>query len=322
MLVSVVIPCYKQAHFLADAIDSALAQTYPSIEVIVVNDGSPDDTAAVAARYPTVRYVEQANAGLASARNTGLAHSRGECIVFLDADDRLLPEAIALNVDRLAADETLAFVAGGSYYIARDGTPLATDQRPQPEGDLHAVLLERNRIRMPATVLFRRRVLDLMGGFDTRVNACADYEMYLRVSRAFPIAFHPRMVAEYRRHGGNMSLDARRMLRQLCRVMRRQRPLVRDNPARRAAWRQGRRNILEYYGEHLANRIRRRVREGNEWGALLLDVLTLLVHHPRGFFAHALRKTMTSGRAAPAPELDAHIEVTPALADRRSALNR
>ena len=320
MLVSVVIPCYKQAHFLADAIDSALAQTYPSIEIIVVNDGSPDDTAAVAARYPIVRYVEQKNAGLAAARNTGLAHSRGDFIVFLDADDRLLPHAISLNIDRLAADESLAFVAGGSYYIARDGSPLPTDQRPQPEGDLHAVLLERNRIRMPATVLFRRRVFDLVGGFDTRVNACADYEMYLRVSRAFPIAFHQQMVAEYRRHGDNMSLDARRMLRQLCSVMRRQRRLVGRDPTRRAAWRQGRRNILEYYGDHLANRIRERVRERTEWGALIADVLTLLVHHPRGVFAHAFRKTVTSVRRAdPTRELDAHLDVSPALVGRRSA---
>src|SRR5438093_1507619 len=125
-LVSIVIPCYKQARFLADAIESALAQTYRTIEIVVVNDGSPDETAAVAARYPPVRYIEQDNAGLAAARNTGLANSCGEFVVFLDADDRLLRDAVQTNVDRLTADEAVAFVAGLSYYIASGGGCEAT----------------------------------------------------------------------------------------------------------------------------------------------------------------------------------------------------
>lgn len=323
-LVSIVIPCYKQARFLADAIESALAQTYRTIEIVVVNDGSPDETAAVAARYPPVRYIEQDNAGLAAARNTGLANSCGEFVVFLDADDRLLRDAVQTNVDRLTADEAVAFVAGLSYYIASDGSPLPTDQPRLPEGDLHAVLLARNRISTPACVMFRRSALDAIGGFDTRVDACADYEMYLRVSRAFPVAFHGQMVAEYRRHGDNMSLDAPRMLRDLCAIMRRQRRLLRGDEARLDAWRQGRRNIREYYGDHVANRIRERVRERMEWGSVVADTLTLLVHHPRGLFAHVFRKTVTSvQKIYPPQEMDVQIDRAPALlVGGRSALNR
>ena len=89
-LVSVVIPCYNQAHFLGEAIESVLAQTYPHLEIVVVDDGSTDNTGEVAARYPGVRYVRQENQGLAAARNTGLRHSSGDYLVFLDADDRLL----------------------------------------------------------------------------------------------------------------------------------------------------------------------------------------------------------------------------------------
>ena len=91
-VVSVVIPCYRQAHFLPDAIESVLAQTYPHFEIIVVDDGSPDDTRAVAGRYPGVRCLRQRNRGLSAARNAGLAASIGTYVVFLDADDRLTPE--------------------------------------------------------------------------------------------------------------------------------------------------------------------------------------------------------------------------------------
>src|SRR5215212_9690625 len=92
-LVSVVIPCYNQAHFLSEAIESVLAQTHPNFEIIVVDDGSTDNTSEVAARYPGVRHIRQDNQGLAAARNTGLRESKGTCLVFLDADDRLLPNA-------------------------------------------------------------------------------------------------------------------------------------------------------------------------------------------------------------------------------------
>ncbi|PYR13734.1 MAG: hypothetical protein DMG00_06030 [Acidobacteria bacterium] len=186
------------------------------------------------------------------------------------------------------------------------------------------MLLARNRISTPACVMFRRSALDAIGGFDTRVDACADYEMYLRVSRAFPVAFHGQMVAEYRRHGDNMSLDAPRMLRDLCAIMRRQRRLLRGDEARLDAWRQGRRNIREYYGDHVANRIRERVRERMEWGSVVADTLTLLVHHPRGLFAHVFRKTVTSvQKIYPPQEMDVQIDRAPALlVGGRSALNR
>ncbi|PYL19270.1 MAG: hypothetical protein DMF41_10205, partial [Verrucomicrobia bacterium] len=93
-LVSVVIPCYDQAHFLSEAIESVLAQTYPHFELVVVDDGSNDNTAAVVNRYPGIRYFRQENQGLAAARNAGLRQTMGEYLVFLDSDDRLLPSAL------------------------------------------------------------------------------------------------------------------------------------------------------------------------------------------------------------------------------------
>src|SRR6266513_5232454 len=97
-LVSVIIPCYNQAHFLHEAIESVLAQTYSNREIIVVDDGSTDNTATVARCHSPPRYIYQENAGPSAARNTGFEQSRGEYLVFLDADDRLLPEALEIGV--------------------------------------------------------------------------------------------------------------------------------------------------------------------------------------------------------------------------------
>lgn len=298
-LVSVIIPCYRQAHFLPDAIESTLRQSHPSIEVLVIDDGSPDDTHAVAARYAGVRYIRREHGGLSAARNTGLAQSRGEFVVFLDADDRLLPDALRVNAVLLSSDAALGFVAGTSHYIARDGAKIETDARAWPTGDIYAALLLRNRIRMPGMVMFRRAIFDRVGLFDTRVNACADYDMYLRVSRRFRVAFHDAPVAEYRRHGENMSLDAALMLRQLCRVVRRQRRHVRGHARRRAALEEGLRGMRTYYSDQLAQRIRQRVRTRTGLRSAALDALRLLVLHPRGFFAHVVRKTVNSGRKPP-----------------------
>src|SRR5919107_192619 len=102
-LVSVVIPCYNQAHFLSEAIESVLAQTYPYFEIIVVDDGSTDNTSEVAGRYSGVRCIRQDNQGLSGARNSGLRHSKGEYLVFLDADDRLLPQALEVGLECLRA---------------------------------------------------------------------------------------------------------------------------------------------------------------------------------------------------------------------------
>src|SRR3712207_5711907 len=102
MTVSIVIPCFNHARFVAAAIESALAQTWADCEVVVVDDGSTDDSGAIAARYDRVRVVAQPNRGLSEARNAGLAAAQGDIIIFLDADDRLRPAAAAAAVHAFA----------------------------------------------------------------------------------------------------------------------------------------------------------------------------------------------------------------------------
>lgn len=302
-LVSVVIPCFNYAHFLDQAIQSAVDQDYPAIEVIVVNDGSTDDPAAIVSRFPHVRYVTQENRGLAAARNVGLSHCRGELVVFLDADDRLRPGAIAAGARLLEANPDLGFAAGFSTLISGVGLAQPTVNRPGCEGsDAYMSLLRRNTIRNPGTVLFRRQLVEAAGGFTSGVDACADYDLYLRISRNHPVVFHDAVVAEYRKHGHNMSDNSAQMLRQALAVLRRQRPHLVTRELRHA-YRDGTRNIRIYYGDELVTQIRSRIRRRSEWWQLLRDLAVLSWYHPGGAMEEAGRKiaTLWKGRDATGP---------------------
>jgi glycosyltransferase involved in cell wall biosynthesis len=288
-LVSVVIPCFNQARFLADAIDSVAAQSYAPIETIVVDDGSTDHIDAVVAAKPSVIRIRQANQGLSAARNRGLAACQGDLVIFLDADDRLLPDAVELGVRLFTEDPSLGFVAGYSRYMNEAGVAQPTEQPVREGADGYLALLRRNSIRNPAMVMFRRDAVREAEGFNPQVNACADYDMYLRISREHPVRFHDRVVAEYRRHGDNMSNDAALMFRQLRTVLRAQRPHLTD-PLRREAYVVGCRNINQFYGDRLATQIRTRIRHRSGWGGTIADVVTFLRCHPRGVAEHAWRK--------------------------------
>ena len=275
-LVSVVIPCYNQAHFLDEAIRSVLAQSYCNIEVIVVDDGSLDHTAEVGAQYPSIHYLRQFNQGLSAARNAGLNQSRGDYLVFLDADDRLLPRAVDHGLAYLTAHPECAFVSGqyrriasdgsvlptwreqrlgngkcfvsGNYRLmAPDGSVLDTWERRQVASDHYAALLQRNYIEMHATVMYRRRVLAVFGGFDPSLSACEDYDMYLRIARAFPIACHPHVVADYRQHDASMTRNSARMLTAALRVLHSQWPYIQDNIHYRQAYKEGEKFWRAFY---------------------------------------------------------------------------
>jgi glycosyltransferase involved in cell wall biosynthesis len=215
--VSVVIPCYNQAHFLVEAIQSILAQSYPRVEIVVVDDGSTDDTSDVAARYPEVRLVRQDNQGLSAARNAGLRESEGEYVVFLDADDRLLPEALEVGLECMEANPECAFASGHCILIGPDGSPLFVPQQFRVERDHYIVLLRNNYIWNPATVIYRRYILGIVDGLDTSLSPAADYDLYLRIAKDFPVQCHDKVIAEYRQHGANMSGDSTLMLNAILR---------------------------------------------------------------------------------------------------------
>jgi glycosyltransferase involved in cell wall biosynthesis/SAM-dependent methyltransferase len=255
--VSIVIPCFNQARFLSEAIESALSQTHRAVEVVVIDDGSADGTAEVAARYAEVRYVRQPNSGLAAARNAGLRHSTGRYVVFLDADDRLLVGAAAIGVDELERHPECAFVSGEHRYIGVDGSVMQEWSRPAVGANHYAALLKGNYIGMVATVMFRRDVFQTVQGFDGRWNACEDYDLYLRIARVFPIRAHTSTVAEYRRYPTAMSSDPGRMLDAALAVLSAQREAIRGHREYEQAWREGRLYWRQYYGRALADSVRR-----------------------------------------------------------------
>ena len=280
-LVSVVIPCYNQAHFLGEAIESVLAQSYPNFEIIVVDDGSTDDTSEVAGRYPKVRLVRQENQGLSGARNAGLARSEGEYVVFLDADDRLLPEALETGLEYLEARPECAFVNGHYRYITLDGSPFSTRTQPVV-GDRHyAELLHNNYIAMHATVMYRQAVFESVGGFDTSLSACEDYDLYLRIARRFPICSHEEVVAEYRRHDANMSSNAVLMLGTSVSVLRSQRKHIRGHKQYEEAYKFGLKLWQGKYGDRLVDEVRAYLKE-RDWKGALGSALVLLRYYPWG----------------------------------------
>ncbi|MGN6201494.1 MAG: glycosyltransferase [Solirubrobacterales bacterium] len=248
--VSVVIPCFRQAHFLPEAIESVLAQEHGAIEVIVVDDGSPDNVGEVAARYPGVKCLRQANGGLAAARNAGLEKATGEFVLFLDADDRLLPEAVSRGLEELRADPEAMMAAGTWRLIGEAGEALPADPPRQPPVAF-AALLESCFISTPAAVLYRRELFGRIGGFDPEVSASADYDLYLRTAASFPVRLHPHPVAEYRRHGANMTRDPELIMAAETTVLERQAPLVAADPELREALERGLERSRAYHGERL-----------------------------------------------------------------------
>jgi glycosyltransferase involved in cell wall biosynthesis len=276
-LVSVVIPCFNQGHFLGEAIESVAAQTYEPIETIVVDDGSTDDTFAIATNYG-VQCIRQPNSGLPRARNAGMKAASGQLLLFLDADDVLAPDAIAAGVACLENRPEAAFAFGQPDIpgIAPARLP------PRVESDFYRRLLERNYIGMPGLVLYRRSVLDAEGGFAVRLDAAADYDLYLRIARRLPIAFCADMHGTYRRHSESMSNDSMRMFRGNSLALRSQRKYVRGSKELCDAYRRGIENVRRVYGHWAVMDTRMQIGTGKLVPAAS-SLATLLTYDQRGF---------------------------------------
>jgi glycosyltransferase involved in cell wall biosynthesis len=290
-VVSVVVPCFNHGRFLREALASVDTPEVRT-EIVVVDDGSTDSTPKVIATFETrniFRSVRQANAGLAAARNRGLRECRGKYVVFLDADDHLAPGAIDLGARHLEEHLESAFVFGRCVVMDHDGTLLVTPEQPRIVRDHYRELLRQNYIWTPAAAMFRREPLERIGGFNSEVNAAADYEMYLHLARHYPVFDHGQVVAHYRRHVGSMSGNAARMLRETLFVLRRQRPFLEGDEASLQAYEEGWRNWQDFYGAHLANEISAAVRS-YRWLDAIGKAAVLGLYHPRGFWHHARKK--------------------------------
>jgi glycosyltransferase involved in cell wall biosynthesis len=288
-VVSVVITCYNHGRFLRDAVESVRRQTFRDFEVIVIDDGSVDETPTVTASLEGIRCVRQANQGLSAARNAGWRASRGRYVVFLDADDRLLPRALQSGVDAALASPEAAFVSGHYVMIDADGVQGRINHRPCVTSDHYGALLRSNYIGMHATVVYRRETLSRFDGFDPSLRACEDYDLFLRIARAATVACHPDVVAEYRWHGANMSRNNSLMLGSALRVLRRHWPHVRGHTAYEVAYREGVAFWQGLFGEGLLDDVATRVYGAASWGTTIRMLMVLMRYHPRGVVRRAAK---------------------------------
>jgi glycosyltransferase involved in cell wall biosynthesis len=279
-LVSVVIPCYGQSHFLGEAIESVLAQTYPHLEIVVVDDESMDNASSIASRYPGVRCVREENSGMAGARNVGIRSTNGDFLVFLDADDTLLPNAIEAGLRQLEQHPECACAVGTYRRTSHDGKPLNTHDQPVVDRGQYAQLMRDNWAGFPARAIYRRSLFEHVRGFDPDLDAAADFGFTLAIAREFPICSHETLVAEHREHGRNSSGDAAKMLKETLAAMRQQRSYAKRDPDLSRAYKDGIRHWKAYYGDLLSEQARESLRE-RRFGDALREAGLLARYRPR-----------------------------------------
>jgi hypothetical protein len=209
------ITTYNRADLVEFAVESVLAQSWPADEVIVVDDGSTDDTRERLSRFgERIRYIPQQNAGRAASRNRAIDEATGTYVAFLDSDDRWLPDRLARQVPVLDAAPHAAFVHGHVDVIDVAGRVLPERSAEyhrlftaaNPPGAGYAEFALESRC-FTSTVLMRRDVLRALGGYDPEV-AVEDVDLYLRIARAYEVLFLPEpAVAEHRLHGGQTGTD-------------------------------------------------------------------------------------------------------------------
>jgi glycosyltransferase involved in cell wall biosynthesis len=210
---SVVIPCYNAARYLTPTLNSALAQEGVELEVIVVDDGSTDDSPLVVERdFPSVRLIRQANAGVSAARNAGVAAARHEWVAFLDADDLWLPGKLAAQRTMLLQhrDCRLCYTAWEVWESEAPVPPAAWlreleargAQSDGPSGDIYPELLEACHV-WTSTVVAQRSLIQEIGGFEVGRAVGEDYGLWLAASRHTAILRVPKPLALYRHHSSN-----------------------------------------------------------------------------------------------------------------------
>jgi glycosyltransferase involved in cell wall biosynthesis len=312
-LVSIIVPCHlgtsAQAELLNETLQTVSAQTCQGYEVILVDDGSPVPVAPVAVAYPRTTIVHQDNAGPAVARNTGIAGSRGRHLVFLDADDHLLPSALAAGINALERHPEAGFAVGPREEMTFEGEPVPWHVAPPPpQTHIYLPLLRFDwYIIPPSSAMFRREVVEAVGGFRDPWGA-DDLDFYLRVAHQFTACcYQAPAVTRYRRYSTSSSRDGERMLHSIRTVYARQWPLVEGDPEAEAAYHDGLGRLTDIFLDCVVENIEDRLRTGDRMGALR-SARVLRIESPERWWALLDRSVdaaelagtdVSSGRASP-----------------------
>jgi len=218
--VSVIIPAYNAEAFIAETVNSALGQTYSDLEVIVVDDGSKDGTVAALAPFGhRIRVHQQANGGVARARNTGAGLATGTLIAFLDADDLWLPEKLERQLAFSSAPMT--FTDRFNFGSRGDLPAVQSEVTPMRGGDLFVALMREGNFITNTSVVMRRALFEKMGGFFTGLNGTEDWDLWIRIAEHHEIGFVPEPLVRYRFHPGGLSRNFVKMGRERMQVITR-----------------------------------------------------------------------------------------------------
>ena len=213
-LVSVIIPVYNGGRYLRAALESVFAQTYRPFEVIVVDDGSSDDSGVIAQSFPDVRYIHQTNQGVAAARNNGIDAAQGEFFAFLDQDDVWTPEKLKLQITQLLSDPELGYTLTQQQFFLEPGEKLPPWFRKELFADAHTGWVL-------GTLVVRRTAFEKIGNFATGYSAASDGDWFFRAKAAgIPMAVVPELLLMKRIHGGNESARAKEILSELRKVVK------------------------------------------------------------------------------------------------------
>ena len=231
-LISVIIPTYNVGELLAESLKSVFAQTYPRYEVIVVDDGSTDNTTEVVREFKDrILYLYQDNHGPSAARNKGIKRGQGKYFCFLDADDLWTPNKLEVQVAFMERHSDIGLVFSDCERFDSKGVigaPGVIAQRfylpYTPIPDAFMKLVMRNFIVL-STVMVRKRCLDKVGLFDENLRSVEDRDLWLRIAADFEIGYLPLILAKYRFHSSNISSDGELALRSLISVLNNNRRL-------------------------------------------------------------------------------------------------
>lgn len=236
--ISVILPAYNVAPYLADAIDSVRAQTFGDLELVVVNDGSTDGTPSIAEacarRDARIRVLHRRNGGISAARNEGLRAATAPVIGILDSDDLWEPQFVEAQLAILSERPDVGVVTGNAWLLGgpHDGEPARPFPDRRPEPSLATIIADETAVFIMS--VFRREVAETVGGFDESFRTNEDYDFWLRAALAgFRFARNDRPLGHYRRGHQSLSADDVRMIRGLLRVYEKFRGALADRPAER-----------------------------------------------------------------------------------------
>src|SRR3989338_3544903 len=200
--VSVIIPTYNREKFIGRAIESVLAQTYKDLEIIVIDDGSKDNTKEVVQQYKgNIKYIYQENGGSSSARNRGIKESAGEHIAFLGSDDIWVPGKLAIQVEILDKNKNIGIVCSRMPIFDKEGKQIGFKPQEHIGKDFNELIAQWGDLPT-STVMTRRECFNKAGFFDTSLKTVQDFDMWLRIARHYDIyEYRDTCLARYYRHG-------------------------------------------------------------------------------------------------------------------------